>query len=94
MPRGGYRPNAGRPKGGTTRVKLELATLKRSLLNFDPIQAMVEIAIHPKASLELRGRMSAELANYLHPKQRAIVVNTPPGQALALQVTHVQGVDE
>jgi hypothetical protein len=33
---------------------------------------MAEIARNPEASLELRGRMNAELAQYLYPKRKAV----------------------
>ena len=35
---------------------------------------MVQIAIEPKASLELHGRMNAELAQYVYPKRKAVEV--------------------
>ena len=33
---------------------------------------MVQIATDPDASLELRGRMNAELAQYVYPKRKAV----------------------
>ena len=36
--------------------------------------AMVRIATDPKASLELRGRMNAELAQYVYPKRKSVEV--------------------
>jgi len=36
---------------------------------------MVEIATDPNASLELRGRMNAELAQYVYPKREAVSEN-------------------
>jgi hypothetical protein len=33
---------------------------------------MVSIALNPDASLELRGRMNAELAQYVYPKRKAV----------------------
>jgi hypothetical protein len=43
-------------------------------LGHNPIEAMVRIATDPKASLELRGRMNAELAHYVYPKRKAVEV--------------------
>lgn len=98
MPRGGYRPGAGRRKGVKTKVRRELESFQAAqtdpILKTDPIKGMEDIARNPKASLELRGRMFAELAGYVYAKKKAITISTPPGQALALQVTHIQGVDE
>lgn len=39
--------------------------------DFDPIRQMIYVAKHPKASLELRGKMGAELAKYRHPQLRS-----------------------
>jgi hypothetical protein len=44
---------------------------KLAQLKFDPIEAMARIAMNKKATLELRGRMAAELAQYVAPKRRA-----------------------
>jgi hypothetical protein len=38
----------------------------------NPIEAMVRIATDPKASLELQGRMNAELAQYAYLKRKAV----------------------
>jgi hypothetical protein len=35
---------------------------------------MVQITTDPNASLELRGRMNAELAHYVYPKRKAVEV--------------------
>ena len=35
---------------------------------------MVQIATDPEASLELRGRMNAKLAQYVYPKRKAVEV--------------------
>ena len=37
---------------------------------------MVQITTDPNASLELRGRMNAELAQYVYPKRKAVEVAT------------------
>lgn len=57
---------AGTPNRQTRDVQELLASL-----GCDPIQGMAEIASNPEASLELRGRLNAELAKYVYPKGRA-----------------------
>src|SRR6516162_2937971 len=51
-------------------------------LGHNPIEAMVKIATNPKASLELRGRMNAELAQYVYPKRKAVEVAADQGASL------------
>lgn len=38
----------------------------------------MKIAVDPNAALELRGRMNAELAQYLYPKRKAVELATDP----------------
>jgi hypothetical protein len=61
----------GRVAGTPNRKSKDVADLLASL-DFDPIRGMVEIARNPDASLELRGRMNAELAHYVFPKRKAV----------------------
>jgi len=58
---------AGTPNRKTRDVGELLASL-----DCDPIRGMAEIARNPEASLELRGRMNAELAQYVYPKRKAV----------------------
>ena len=58
---------AGTPNRKTRDVEELLASL-----DCDPIRGMAEIARNPEASLELRGRMNAELAQYVYPKRKAV----------------------
>ena len=51
----------GRVAGTPNRKTQEVSELLASL-GHNPIEAMVTIARNPKASLELRGRMNAQLA--------------------------------
>jgi len=51
----------------------EIGELLESL-GHNPIEAMVQMATDPEASLELRGRMNAELAHYVYPKRKAVEV--------------------
>jgi len=42
------------------------------LLNCDPIEGMARLAMDANNTSELRGRMFAELAQYVAPKRKAI----------------------
>ena len=70
-------PNAGkgRKKGVPNKRTLEVAE-RLAKLGCDPIKGMALIARDRKAPLELRGRMYAELAQYIAPKRRAIEHST------------------
>jgi hypothetical protein len=63
----------GRKVGTPNRKTREISELLESL-GHNPIEAMVRIATDPEASLELRGRMNAELAQYIYPKRKAVEV--------------------
>jgi hypothetical protein len=63
----------GRKAGTPNRKTREISELLESL-GHNPIEAMVRIATDPEASLELRGRMNAELAHYVYPKRKAVEV--------------------
>ena len=62
-----------RKPGTPNRQTREIGELLESL-GHNPIEAMVQIATDPNASLELRGRMNAELAHYVYPKRKAVEV--------------------
>jgi hypothetical protein len=65
------RKTGGRVAGTPNRKTREIGELLESL-NCNPIEGMVRIAMNPEASLELRGRMHAELAQYVYPKRKAL----------------------
>lgn len=65
------RKTGGRLAGTPNRRTKEIGDLLESL-GCNPIEGMVRIAMNPKASLGLRGRMNAELAQYVYPKRKAI----------------------
>jgi len=64
------RKTGGRTAGTPNRKTREVAELLRSL-NCDPIEGMVQIAQNENCTMELRGKMFSELAQYLYPKRRA-----------------------
>ena len=74
---GGRKPGTpktgGRKSGIPNRQTREISELLESL-GHNPIEAMVQTATDPNASLELRGRMNAELAQYVYPKRKAVEV--------------------
>lgn len=61
----------GRKAGTPNRKTREVAELLAEL-GCDPIEGMARIAQNPKASLELRGRMYAEIAPYLYAKRKSV----------------------
>lgn len=75
MPVGGKREGAGRPKGSPNKRTLDVAE-KLAKFGCDPILGMARIARDKNSSPELRGRMLAELAQYIAPKRRAIEHST------------------
>ena len=80
----------GGPKAGTpNRQTREITELLESL-GHNPSEAMVEIATDPNASLELRGRMNAELAQYVYPSRKAVEIaatrTLPPCTRLCLRL--------
>jgi hypothetical protein len=58
-------------QAGTPNRRSQEAIAKLDELGFDPLVAMVELALDPANPPELRGRMAAELAGYCYPKLRA-----------------------
>lgn len=68
----------GRQKGTPNKATVEVAA-KLAALGCDPIEGMAQVAAHPESSLELRGRMYAELAQYVAPKRKAVEVSGPNG---------------
>ena len=62
---------SGRKEGTPNRSTLEVAERLREL-TCDPIEGMARIAMDKRRSPELRGRMFAELAQYVYPKRRRL----------------------
>jgi hypothetical protein len=76
----------GRQKGTPNRLT---TTVRETLeeMGCNPIQGMARIAMNPKASLELQGRMYAELAQYEYPKRKAIEHSGPAGAPIGVSVS-------
>ena len=79
------RKTGGRIKG-TPNKKTEELALRRADIGCDPVEGMAIIAIDETNPPELRGRMYAELAQYLYPKRRATEIKTDNGPRVVFQI--------
>jgi hypothetical protein len=85
----GLPKTGGRQPGTPNRITKE-ARVRLEELGCDPIESMVRIANDPHVSPELRGKMFAELAGYIHPKRRAVEhTDDRPKQRLEIVVCRV-----
>ena len=80
------RKTGGRSKGTPNKKTEELAQ-RLADIGCDPVEGMAIIAMDEGNPPELRGRMYAELAQYLYPKRRATEIRTDDGWA-ACGVSH------
>ncbi len=74
----------GRAAGTPNRKTLEVAE-RLAELKCDPIEGMARIATDEKNPPELRGRMFAELAQYVYPKRKAIEHSGPGGADITVK---------
>lgn len=72
---------AGTPNKRTTELVDRLEAL-----GCDPVQGMAQIAMDLNNPADLRGRMYAELAQYLYPKRRATEIKTDDGPQVIFQI--------
>ncbi len=75
----------GRKKGTPNRRTVEV-TERLAALDCDPLAGMASLAMDESNSPELRGRMYAELAQYLYPKRRAVESPSEEGQRVIFQI--------
>ena len=68
----------GRSKGTPNRRTREITELLDAL-DCEPVAGMAAIAMDERNPVELRGRMYAELANYVHAKKRATEIKADDG---------------
>jgi hypothetical protein len=73
-------------KRGTPNKRTFEAIERLDALGVDPIEGMSRLAMDPSNSPELRGRMYAELAQYVYPKRKAVELNTTPQEAVIFQL--------
>ena len=76
----------GRTAGTPNRKTREVTGLLESL-GCDPIEGMAHIAMDEKHPPELRGRMYAELAQYVYPKRKAVEHTGAGGELAGTPVT-------
>lgn len=76
----------GRQKGSRNKITEEIQA-KLARLKCDPLEGMATIAKDPTATLELRGRMYAELAQYVAPKRRAVEHSGVNGEAIQMIIS-------
>jgi hypothetical protein len=72
---------AGTPNRRTVEVQQKLAAL-----GCDPIEGMARLALDESNPPELRGRMFAELAQYVAPKRKAIEMDRPEKQPVVFNI--------
>lgn len=70
MPRGGYRPGAGRPKGSSKSAKRE-ATVEAAARGVTPLDYMLSVVADEEAPADRRDKMAIAAAPYVHPKAEA-----------------------
>jgi hypothetical protein len=78
-------PGSGRVKGMSSKATVSAIL---SQLKCDPIEGMARIAMDSNQSAQLRGRMFAELAQYVYPKRRAIELGGIGGEAIEVNVSY------
>ena len=79
-------PNAGKKKGIPNKLAREVAA-KLEELKCDPIEGMVRLARDKNNTPELRGKMYAELAQYVYPKRKSVEHSGPGGAPIELNVS-------
>lgn len=73
MPRGGFRPGAGRPKGSVKSIP-ENSEVRRgaALLSMTPLEYMLSIMNNPAEEPSRRDRMAMAAAPFCHAKADAL----------------------
>ena len=83
---GGKREGAGRKPGSLNKRTYDLAE-KLESLNCDPFEGMVKLALDDSLDPGLRGRMYAELAQYVMPKRKSVEMEAK------VETTEIRGPD-
>ncbi len=72
MPRGGFRPGAGRPKG-TSKGGLEREIRREAAAaQLSPLDYMLQVINDPTVDSERRDRVAMAAAPYVHPRKEAV----------------------
>lgn len=85
----------GRVAGTPNRRTKEVREMLDSL-GCDPIEGVARIAENPRNSAELRGRMYAELAQYIYSKRKALdhVMSAADQQNLNIRIVRLEAPDQ
>jgi hypothetical protein len=86
MPGGGSKPGerrGGRQRGSPNKRTLDVID-RLAALKCDPLEGMAKLAMDKSNAPELRGRMYAELAQYVAPKRKALEHSGDGGMIEAL----------
>ncbi len=87
--RGAPKPaGSGRRKGTPNRATAEISE-RLAELGCDPIEGMASIAANEANPAELRGRMYAELAQYVYPKRKAVEHSGYGGDPVTIRIAYV-----
>ncbi len=82
----GSRPKTGgRQKGTPNKATLDVVE-KLAKLGCDPLAGMAKLALDESNTPELRGKMMAELAQYVAPKRKAIEHSGDVDHSLTIEV--------
>lgn len=87
------RKTGGRQKGTPNKATQEVMG-RLAELGCDPIEGMARLAMDAANPPELRGRMFAELAQYVAPKRKAIEHSAEPGTAARFVVYGVPEAED
>lgn len=68
MPRGGYRPGAGRPRTATKKAVVREAKREAKKAAMSPLEYMLSVMNDGRAEVERRDRMAQAAAPYVHAK--------------------------
>ncbi len=79
------RKTGGRVRGTPNKKTVEVIE-KLQLLGCDPLAGMAQLAMDPSNSPELRGRMYAELAQYVAPKRKALEMAAEHQETVVFQL--------
>jgi hypothetical protein len=79
------RKTGGRKRGTPNKATRAIVEILRDL-DCEPIEGMARIAMNKRNAPELRGRMFAELATYVHTKRKAMEISGPEGGQLQTEL--------
>lgn len=75
----------GRTKGTPNKRTADVID-RLERLGCDPLEGLARIAMDPESPPELRGRLYAELLQYVAPKRRALDVNASEAPPISIRI--------